>query len=116
MTPADAFAAALAKLEPAVRDAFLEAIARLTSNAQRALVEDAIRAGDIARAIAALQIDAAFYAPLDRAISEAYYQGGVMALANLPRLTDPFPVGALCWASMLAMTAPKAGSEGTSET
>lgn len=109
----DAFKLALAKLEPAIRDAFLAAIGQLTSAAQIALVDDAIRSGNIARAIAALQLDAAFYAPLDRAISEAYYQGGVMALANLPRLTDPFPVGALCWASMLAMTAPKAGSDNT---
>jgi hypothetical protein len=116
MSQDEAFRRALQKLEPTIRDAFLAAIAQLNSNAQIALVEDAIRSGNIARAIAALQLDAAFYAPLDRAISEAYYQGGVMALANLPRLTDPFPVGALCWASMLAMTAPKDGQEDMSET
>ena len=116
MTQDEAFTRALQKLEPAIRDAFLAAIAQLNSNAQIALVEDAIRSGNITGAIAALRLEPTFFAPLDRAISEAYYQGGVMALANLPRLTDPFPVGALCWASMLAMTAPKDGAETTSET
>ena len=88
--PAD-IQAALDKLEPAIRDAFMQAIAQLRSNAQLAIVEDAIRRGNIEQAVAALKVDPAFYAPLDRAISEAFYRGGVMALAGLPRIPDPFP-------------------------
>ena len=107
---------ALSKLEPSIRDAFLQAIAQITSNAQLAVIEDAIRRGNIEAAVAALRLDATFYAPLDRAISEAFYQGGVLALAGLPRLTDPFPVGAWSLALMAAIHAQRNGSSDTSET
>ena len=81
----------LDKMEPAIRQAFMQVIEQLRSNAQLAVVEDAIRRGNIEQAVAALRVDPAFYAPLDRAISEAFYRGGVMALAGLPRIPDPFP-------------------------
>ena len=82
---------ALDKLEPAIRQAFMDCIAQLRSNAQLAVIEDAIRRGNLEQAVAALRIDPTFYAPLDRAIDEARFWGGVQALANLPRITDPFP-------------------------
>ena len=106
-----AVAKALAKMEPAIRRAFEEAIRNLTSVAQVKLIEDALAAGDVQRAIAALRIDQTFFAPLDRAISEAFWQGGVTALAGLPRLNDPFPGSAWCWALMAAIHAQRNGQE-----
>ena len=101
--------AALDKLEPEMRRAFEEAIAKITSQAQIALLEDAIRAGDVAKALAVLNLDPTFFAPLDRAIAESYWRGGVMALAGLGALKDPFLVGA--WLSVLMgdTPAPKHG-------
>lgn len=101
--------AALDKLEPEFRKAFEEAVAKVTSQAQLSLLEDAIRAGDVAKALAVLNLDPTFFAPLDRAISEAQWRGGVMILAGLGALKDPFLVGA--WLSVLTgdTPAPKHG-------
>ncbi len=108
--------AALDKLEPEVRAAFVEAIERITSQAQIAMLEDAIAAGDVAKALAILNLDPAFFAPLDRAISEAHFRGGVLILAGLGALRDPFLVGA--WLSVLMgdTPAPKRGPGATRAT
>lgn len=82
--------AALDTLEPAIRRAFLEAVEQITSAAQLRTIVGHLSDGNVDAAIAALRIDPRFFGPLDRAISEAYYQGGVIALAGLPRLPDPF--------------------------
>lgn len=103
--------AALAKLEPEVRKAFEEAIAQITSQAQIALLEDAIRAGDVAKALAILNLDPTFFAPLARAIAEPYWRGGVMILAGLGALRDPFLVGAWLSVLMAATPAPKHGPD-----
>lgn len=94
----------LAQLEPRFRDAFLEAIERITSQAQLVLLEDAIRQGDMQKAVAVLQLDPTFFAPLDRAFSEMHYQGGVATLAALRTLKDPFLVGV--WLSALTRDTP----------
>ena len=83
--------AALDRLEPAIRQAFLDAVDQITSQAQLASLEDAIRAGDWARAVAVLRLDGTFWGPLDRSIEQAFYAGGVLALAGLPKIPDPFP-------------------------
>lgn len=80
---------ALAALNPAIRKAFMDAIAQMVSAVQIGLLEDAIRAGDIQRAWAVLQIGPAYFARMDRVISEAHWQAGSSALAALPKLTDP---------------------------
>lgn len=76
-------------LEPAIRAAFLDAVQAMQSEAQIALVIDALEANDMQRLYAVLNIDPRFFVPLDRAINEAFYQGGVSALAGLPVIRDP---------------------------
>jgi len=76
-------------LEPLIRRAFLQSIADLRSEAQIALVTDAIARGDTNKLYAVLNLDPSFFAPLDRAIQEAYTQGGIQALAGLPVIPDP---------------------------
>jgi hypothetical protein len=79
--------------EPQVRRAFMDAIADITSQAQLSLIVDAIQSGDMARLQAVLNVDRSFFAPLDRAISAAYIEGGIRALAGLPVIRDPVSLG-----------------------
>lgn len=110
------FQAIMDTLEPSVRQAFLEAIEKITSQAQLKVIAGHLEARNIDAAIVALRIDPAFFRPLDRAITDAYYQGGVMALASLPKLPDPFYLAALrSLASMEDMIAPSDGQSNTSE-
>lgn len=110
------FQALLDKLEPEIRKAFMEAVQGITSQAQLKVVAGHIEAGNIDAALVALRIDPAFFRPLDRAITDAYYQGGVMALASLPKLPDPFYLAALrSLVSMEDMIAPSDGRNNTSE-
>lgn len=80
---------ALSRLEPAIRDAFLEAIDQITSAAQMKRLVAAIEAGQIEEAIEALRIEQGFFSPLNEAIRQAYLDGGVIVLARL-RLKDPY--------------------------
>ncbi|XHE14083.1 hypothetical protein PCC82_04860 [Agrobacterium deltaense] len=109
------FQAILDALEPEVRKAFLDAIGRITSQAQLQTVVGHIQNGNIEAAIAALRVDPVFFQPLDRALSDAYYRGGVAALAALPKIPDPFLVVQRFLASMEDMTAPNCGQEHTSQ-
>lgn len=103
-------------LEPEIRKAFLEAIQGITSQAQLKAVAGHIEAGNIDAALLALRIDPAFFRPLDRAITDAYYRGGVLALASLPKLPDPFYRAALqSLASMDGTREPLHGQNSTSE-
>lgn len=102
--------AAFDAMEPQVRRAFEEAIARITSAAQLETIIGHLRGGNVEAAVAALRIDPRFFAPLDRALGEAFYRGGVMALASLPRLKDPFLEAELSSASTPATPAPRSGS------
>lgn len=81
--------AALARLEPAIRDAFLAAIDQITSAAQMKRLLAAIEAGRIEEAIEALRIEQGFFSPLNEAIRQAYLDGGAIVLAGL-RLKDPY--------------------------
>lgn len=78
------------QLEPSVRRAFLEAIESVQSASQLRLIIGHLEQNNIQAAVTALRLDRSFFAPLDRAWSEVFYQGGVSALANLPRISDPF--------------------------
>ncbi|MCW0979409.1 hypothetical protein OK142_01190 [Agrobacterium sp. BT-220-3] len=108
--------AILGALEPEVRKAFLDAIGRITSQAQLQTVIGHIQNGNIEAAIAALRVDPVFFQPLDRALSDAYYRGGVAALAALPKIPDPFRAVQRFLASMEDMTAPNSGQDHTSQT
>lgn len=88
-----AIQAALDAMEPAFRDAFLRAVDDLRSQAQMALLVDALERGDIQQAMAVLNVDPAFFAPLDDAIRAAYLRGGRDAIAALPVIPDPAGLG-----------------------
>lgn len=96
-------------LEPVVRAAFLQSVSDIRSEAQMALVIDAIERGDAQRLIAVLNLDATFFAPLDQAIYGAYYEGGVRALSGLPVIPDPATGGKSFPASMRATRARSGG-------
>ncbi|MGN0933240.1 phage minor head protein [Falsigemmobacter intermedius] len=81
--------AALQRLEPAIRNAFLEAIDQITSAAQMKRLVAAIEAGQIEEAIEALRIEQGFFSPLNEAIRQAYLEGGAIVLMGL-RLKDPY--------------------------
>lgn len=83
----------LAKLEPEIRKAFLEAIADIRSSAQLAVIARAIEEGRINDALTILNLDPAFFAPLDDAIRAAYLLGGRNAIAALPVIPDPASLG-----------------------
>lgn len=85
--------AALEQLEPQFRAAFLRAVNDMRSNAQIAVVAKAIEEGRVADAIAALNVDPAFWAPLDDMLKQAYIQGGRDAIAALPVIPDPAGLG-----------------------
>ncbi|MBM2293750.1 hypothetical protein JQX09_17615 [Sulfitobacter pseudonitzschiae] len=99
-------------LEPMVRKAFLAAINDIKSEAQMAVIIAAIQRKDLTAALAALNLDASFFQPLDDALRGAYLQGGVNALAGLPVLPDPFPGGAWLCGLMAATHAPNPSSKG----
>lgn len=79
-----AFFAKLDEVRPGMARAFLEAVSDLTSAAQIAALEDAINAGDIPRAYTVLSLDASFYAPLDRAMENAFLQGALYQQESFP--------------------------------
>lgn len=88
-----AIQAALDAMEPALRAAFLQAVDDIRSAAQLAQLVDALQKGDIPRALAVLNVDPAFWAPLDDAIVAAYIRGGRDAIAALPVIPDPAGLG-----------------------
>ena len=85
--------ALIEKQTPSVRRAFLRMITEMKSEAQITLVVEHLRAGDIGKAMLALNMDSAFLAPLDGALHSAYLVGGQDAMAGLPRIPDPFTGG-----------------------
>ncbi len=96
-------------LEPAIRAAFLQSIADIRSEAQIALVVDALERGDVQRLVTVLNLDPTFFAPLDRAIQGAYLEGGVRALSGLPVIPDPATGGKSSAASMRVTRARSGG-------
>lgn len=85
--------ALIEKQTPAVRRAFLKMIAEMKSEAQITLIISHLQAGNIGKAMLALNMDPAFLAPLDDALHSAYLIGGQDAMAGLPRIPDPFTGG-----------------------
>ena len=93
MNQMDQFEKALALLEPQMRDAFLAAVADVRSSAQLAVIVRALENGRVDQALAALNVDPAFWAPLDDAIRSAFLLGGRNAIAALPVIPDPATLG-----------------------
>ena len=106
---ADPIQTLLDRLAPEIRRAFIEAIADVKSEAQLAVIAGALDRGDVDAALRALNLDAAFFAPLDDALTAAYLEGGRNALLGLPVIPDPFPVAGRWFALMAAIRAQKNG-------
>ena len=91
MNQAALFAQALARLEPATRDAFLAAIRKTRSAAQLHLVIEHLKAGNIEAAIAATTFPSSFFFPLDKAVQDAFQVGAGLAMKEMGSLPpDPF--------------------------
>lgn len=82
--------AALDRLEPEFRAAFMQAIADVRSAAQLQTVIGHIEAGNVEAAVTALRLDPMFFDPLDRALRNAFVAGGIQALSGIPAIPDPF--------------------------
>ena len=76
----------LDQYEPRLRDAFLAAIREITAKAQIGKIAEALGRGDVQAAIDALYIDRAAFDVFERAIAEAYGDGGANTLNGLPGL------------------------------
>ena len=72
-----AFARELAKHDEAFAQAFLEAVQNITSAAQIAAIDAAISRNDVQGVITAMNLGAAFWAPLDLQIGAAFTAGAV---------------------------------------
>lgn len=81
---AERIAALVAELEPRVAKAFLDSIADIRGAAQLALIEDALRRGDIEAAVRAVSMARGFFAPLDSALTGSWIAGGQAAVAAFP--------------------------------
>jgi hypothetical protein len=75
----------LDRLAPDVRDAFVQSIARVTGQVQLRALEDAIARGDVNAVLQMLDLDRSYFAPLDRAFSDAYVQAGDWTMEELAR-------------------------------
>lgn len=84
-----AIQAALDRLEPAIRDAFIEAIGQIANAILLKQLEDMIALGDIAGAIDALRLDQGFFGPLYEAQRLTVIEGGGLIAAELP-LRSPY--------------------------
>jgi len=77
-----AFLEQLDAIRPGMAQAFLEAIADLTSVSQIRALEAAIDRGDLEGAFQALRLGREFFAPLDQQITDAFQKGATWGLAT----------------------------------
>jgi len=77
----------LKRIEPRFRRAFQQAFSDIASGIVLRDVVDAIQARNAQAALEALRLEPAFLQPLDRAIADAFVDGGSEALARIP--VDP---------------------------
>lgn len=97
------------EMSPEIREAFLAAVYDVRSEAQLAVIAGHLEAGRFDLALEALNIDPAFFAPLDDALTAAYLKGGRSALAGLPVIPDPVQPGKWLSALTLAIRARRGG-------
>lgn len=83
-TNRDPIEALLDKFEPRVRQAFLDAIARIADKVSIKALEDRLRAGDIEGAIRAIGLDPNDFSGLRNAIVDAYGAGGAAVTETIP--------------------------------
>lgn len=75
----------LDEIAPEVQAAFIQSIQRITGDASLRALEDAIRRQDTEAVIAVLRLDRGYFAPLDRAMRDAFETGGEWAMGELLR-------------------------------
>lgn len=80
-----AFLAELDRVSPMLREAFERAFQDIRSATQLTALEAAIERGDLRAAVAAVELGEEFFAPLDRALDDAFYSGGVYQMSRLPK-------------------------------
>ena len=73
----------LDQLAPQVQKAFLQSISNLKSDVQLNLMVGALNRGDIEGALRFLNIEAAYFAPLDAALTSSYLAGGAWAIDGI---------------------------------
>lgn len=79
----------LARHEPLVREAFLRGVEDIRSSVTLRVVVERLERGDLFGAVEAMNIDPAAFAGLERAIAEAYYDGGQAEVGNWPTVREP---------------------------
>ncbi len=79
-----AVAKAINKLEPTMLVAFLDSFQDIRSSYRLNKITAALRVGRVDEALRALQISPEFFAPMDAAISQAFREGGVGFVSNIP--------------------------------
>lgn len=79
----------LDKHEPLIREAFLRAIDDIRSSVTLRVMVERLERGDIIGAAEAVNVDPAAFGPLERAIAEAYYDGGNAEVGNYPLVRYP---------------------------
>ncbi|WP_127524587.1 head morphogenesis protein [Mesorhizobium sp. Z1-4] len=79
----------LAKWEPELRSAFLDAVADIRDSITLRVIVERLERGDVEGAIRAMNLEPEAFARLERVIAEAYYDGGQATVGNLPLVRDP---------------------------
>ena len=79
----------LAKHEKVVRDAFLEAVSDITNSATLRVIVERLERGDIIGAVEAVRVEPEAFGVLERAIADAYYDGGQAQIGNWPVVREP---------------------------
>lgn len=80
---------AIEQIEPQLRDAFIEAVQRITDNVELGRIEALIREGRIDDALRALNINPTLFSGLHEAERAGLVAGGNLVLSGL-RIRDPF--------------------------
>jgi len=80
---------ALEQIEPQLRDAFIEAVQRITDNVELGRIEALIREGRIDDALRALNINPTLFSGLHEAERAGLVAGGNLVLSGL-KIRDPF--------------------------
>jgi len=86
---ADTISQLLATHEAAVHAAFLGAITDIVDVVVLRIIIERLERGDVNGAVQALQLDAAAFAKLELALTEAYNAGGIAASGGMPKVADP---------------------------
>lgn len=75
-------------LAPAVREAFLQSVRNIQRDVQLQMLTEAYGRGDIEGFIRLLNLENAYFTPLDRALTDAYAQGGDWATDGLKAMAQ----------------------------